>query len=395
MAAGSFVPVHPVETAAVPEIGVGMLGYGFMGKAHSNAFLKFPHMFWPPTARVRLVAVGGRTEEAVAEAARRYGFEGYYTDWHDLVADKRISLLDNVAWHAAHADPCIVAAEHGKHVLCEKPMATNAADARRMLDAVTRAGVKHMVCFNYRFVPAIGLAHDLIAAGHLGRIHHLRIRYLQDHQTDPWKPLPFTPREGKAGVLLGLGSHVIDLARYLIGEPKTVSGLVTTFVRERPAGDGSGRKVQVVDDDSFVANVEFQNGALGGLEASYVCAGRKNQLVVEVNGVRGSLVWDLEDLNRLHLYLDGQDKVAGVTGFEDILVTEAHHPYHRYWWPFGHISGWEHLHANLVYHFVDAIANDKPVGPHGATFEDGYKAAVVSEAIEESSKTGRRVGIVY
>jgi predicted dehydrogenase len=390
-----FTTVGPVETAQVPEVAVGMIGYNFMGKAHNNAYLKFPHMFWPPTARVRLVAICGRTESAVAEAARRYGYEGYYTDWRDLVADERITLVDNVAWHSAHVEPCIAAAEHGKHVLCEKPMATSAEDARRMRDAVRRAGVQHMVSFNYRFAPAIRLARDIIDAGYCGRIHQIRIRYLQDHQANPEKPLPFKIGEGKGGVLLGLGSHVIDLARFLVGEPKWVSGAVATFNKERPAGDGSGRMVPIVDDDSFVANAEFQNGVLGNLEASYVCAGRKNQLVVEVNGVKGSLTWDLEDLNRLQVYLEGRDKVAGMTGFEDVLVTEAHHPYHQYWWPFGHISSWEHLHANLIYHFVDAVANGKSVGPYAPTFEDGYKAAVISDAIEESSRSGRRVEIVY
>lgn len=388
-----FRPVQAVETASVPEVRLGMLGYNFMGKAHCNAYLKFPHMFWPPTARVRMVAICGRTEPAVAEAARRYGFEGYYTDWRDLVADARLTLFDNVAWHSAHVEPCIAAAEAGKHVLCEKPLATNAADARRMLDAAMRAGVKHMVAFNYRFAPAVQLARRIIEEGYLGRLHHIRIRYLQDHQAEPNTPVPFKIGAGKGGVLLGLGSHVIDLARFLAGEPASVSGLVTTFNRERPDADGSGRLVAVTDDDSFVANVAFRNGALGTLEASYVCAGRKNQLVVEVNGVRGSLTWDLEDLNRLSVYLEGRDKFPGVTGFENVLVTEAHHPYQRYWWPFGHISGWEHLHANLIHHFVDAVANDHPVGPYAPTFADGYKAALVAEAIEESCTTGRRVAL--
>ncbi len=379
-----FRPAVAEETTRVPEVGVGLLGYNFMGKAHSNAFHKFPHIFWPPTAHVRLVAICGRTEAAVAEAARRYGFEGYYTDWRDLVADERVTLFDNAAWHSAHVEPCIAAAEAGKHVLCEKPLATNATDARRMLEAVQRAGVKHMIVFNYRFSPAVRLAREIIADGHLGRIHLLRIRYLQDHQANAEKSLPFK-REGKSGVLLGLGSHVIDLARFLVGEPVSVSGLLTTFTGERP----------ISDDDAFVANVAFQSGALGTLEASYVCAGRKNQLVVEVNGQHGSLWWDLEDLNRLHVYVEGREKISGIVGFEDVLVTEAHHPYHRYWWPFGHISGWEHLHANLIHHFVEAVANDRPISPDGATFEDGYKAAVISEAIEESSRTGKWIAITY
>ncbi|MBI2941843.1 MAG: Gfo/Idh/MocA family oxidoreductase [Chloroflexi bacterium] len=388
-------PATPVETADLPRIGVGMLGYNFMGKAHSNAYRKIPHIFWPPTARIRLVAICGRTESAVAEAARRYGYEGYYTDWRDLVADEEVTILDNVAWHNVHADPCVAAAEHGKHVLCEKPLAVTAAEAKRMLDAVGKAGVKHMVSFNYRFAPAVRLAREIIERGYLGRLHNVRIRYLQDHQANPLKPLPFKMPEGKSGVLLGLGSHVIDMARFLVGEPRAVSGFLTTFNRQRPASDGSGRLVDVTDDDSFVATVEFQNGVVGTLEASYVCSGRKNHLTWEVNGVKGSLSWDLEDLNRLHVFLEGDSKIEGVTGFEDVLVTESHHPYHQHWWPFGHILGWEHLHTNLIQHFVNAVARDQPVGEYAATFEDGYKAAVIGDAIEESSRTGRRVEISY
>lgn len=387
----NFRPVGPVETAGLPELAVGMVGYRFMGKAHSHAWLTIPHIFWPPPARIRLIAICGRTEPAVAEAARRYGYEGYYTDWSDLVADDRITVLDNVAWHSVHAEPCIAAVRAGKHVLCEKPLAPTAAEARAMLDAARDAGVVHMVSFNYRFAPAVRLARDIIDQGHLGPIHNVRVRYLQDHQADPTRPVPFKMVEGKSGVLLGLGSHVIDLARFLVGEITAVSGRVETFVRRRPAADDSGRMVELTDDDSFVATVDFANGAVGVLEGSYVCAGRKNQLTFEINGRWGSLRWDLEDLNRLHVYLEGHDKVPGTLGFEDVLVTESHHPYHQVWWPFGHILGWEHLHINLVAHFAQAVAAGQPVGPYGATFEDGWRAAVVSEAIEESSATGRRV----
>jgi predicted dehydrogenase len=192
-------------------------------------------------------------------------------------------------------------------------------------------------------------------------------------------------------VLLGLGSHVVDMARVLVGEIIAVSGKVKTFVRSRPAADGSGRQVDLSDDDSFVAHCDFANGAVGTLEGTYVCAGRKNQLFWEINGQEGSLWWDLEDLNRLHVYLAGRDKVPGALGFEDVLVTESHHPYHRVWWPFGHILGWEHLHINLIHHFVESVATGEPVGPCAATFEDGYRAAVVCEAIEQSSATGKRV----
>lgn len=373
-----------------------MIGYGFMGKAHSNAFLKFPALFWPPVARVQLRAVAGRNEAAVAEAARRYGYEGYYTDWHALIADERVTLVDNVAWHTAHVEPCIAALDVGKHVLCEKPLATNAADARAMRAAARRAesaGAKHMVAFNYRFAPAVRLARQLIADGHLGRVHHVHVAYLQDHQADPEKVIAAKYREGKTGVLLGLGSHAIDLLRYLVGEPVSATGHLQTVVPQRP--DGQGGTVVMPDDDTAVAQLALENGAIATLEVSYVSAGRKNHLALEVNGLEGSLSWDLEDLNRLHVFRAKRDKVAGLAGFENVQVTEAQHPLMEYWWPQGHILSWEHLHANLIEHFVRAIATNGPVEPHGATFEDGYRANVVSDAIEESWRTGRRVAVAY
>ena len=375
----------------MPDLGIGMIGYGFMGRAHANAYQKLPSTFWPPSVRVRLVAVCGRSEQRVSEAATRYGFSGYYTDWADLIADERIQIVDNCAWHDAHVAPCIAAAAAGKHILCEKPLAMNAEEARHIRDAVARAGVQHMIAFNYRFAPAVRLAREIIASGVLGRLHHARFSYLQDHQADAQRPYPWAGRP--SGVLLGLGSHTIDLARFLIGEPSSVTGYVRTFNSQRL--DGEGRSLTVIDDDMALAQVEFSNGTLGTIEAGWICAGRKNQLVFEINGAHGSLVWDLEDLNRLHVFLDHDEKITSVRGFENVLVTEADHPYHRVWWPFGHILGWEHLHINLIHYFLQAIVTGGSVEPWGATFEDGYRAAVVSDAIVESSRTGRRVDIAY
>jgi predicted dehydrogenase len=329
----------------------------------------------------------------VAEAAQRYGYRGWYTDWRDLLADERVTVVDNVAWHSAHAAPCVAAAAAGKHVLCEKPLATSAEEGRRMRDAAVRAGVHHMVAFNYRFAPAVRLARDLIAAGHLGQVHHVHVHYLQDHQADPRRVIPARYRDGKAGVLLGLGSHAIDLIRFLAGEPRSATGCLRTVIPTRP--DGEGGTVAMTDDDTAVAQLELEGGALATLEVSYVSAGHKNHLLVEVNGLEGSLIWDLEDLNRLHVYRHGRDKVEGMAGFENVQVTEGHHPLLTYWWPQGHILSWEHLHANLIYHFVAAVAGGPPVGPDGATFEDGYRANVVSDAIEESWRTGRRTEISY
>ncbi len=383
---------HATTPSNLPEIGVGMLGYGFMGKAHSNAFRKLEYMFWPPPARPRLIAMCGRTEAGLSEAATRYGYAGYYLDWKEMLRDDRIQLFDNCAWHNAHVEPCIAAAQAGKHVLCEKPLATDAHEVRAMRDATRLAGVKSMVAFNYRFAPANRLARQLIDQGHLGRIYMIRVRYLQEHGSFPESPYRQYP--GKAGVLLGLGSHVIDLARFLVGEPTSVQGLMRTYIESRASAEGDGKRIAMTDDDTAIATVEFEGGAVGTLEASYTCRGRKNQLTWEIHGEKGSMQWDLEDLNRLHVHLH-DEKAPKVKGFEDVLVTEANHELMEAWWPHGHILSWEHLHANLIHHFVDAIVNDKPVAPYGATFEDGYRAAVVGDCIEESFRTGSRVQVDY
>jgi len=379
-----------------PEIGVGMLGYAFMGKAHTNAFKKIPYMIYPPPAIPRLVAICGRHEAAVAEAARRYGYETYYTDWRRMLEDDRIQLLDNGSSNDAHAEPSILAAQQGKHILCEKPMARNAEEARQMLDAVTRAGVKHMVAFNYRFVPAIRQARDLIQSGVLGRLYHYRAVYLQEwlmpHYGTPrlWR---MDKKSAGTGALGDLASHIIDLGRFLAGEVKSVSAMTRTFIEERTLPDGKGMgKVDV--DDAFAVAIEFENGAIGTLEGSRVAAGRKNYEVVEINGEKGSLRFSLERLNELEVFwVDEEPKVT--RGFHEVLVTEGYHPWIKNWWPPGHIIGWEHTFVHEITHLLDCIVNDKEVTPYGATFEDGYRAAVVCDAIVESARTKRQIDIKY
>lgn len=380
------------QAGQVPEIGVGMLGYAFMGKAHTNAYKKLPYIIYPPPAIPRLVAICGRNEEAVREAARRYGYERYYTDWREMLADGQIQLFDNGGPNNLHAQPCIEAARAGKHVLCEKPLARSAGEAQAMWDAVREAGVKHMVAFNYRFVPAIRLARDLIHNGDLGEIYHFRAVYLQEWIADP--QFPYVWRLDKevagSGALGDLGAHIIDLARFLVGEIRAVSAATRTFVPERPTPDGRGR-ARVGVDDAFAAVVEFQNGALGTLEASRFCPGRKNYEVLEINGSKGSLRFNLERLNELEVFW--RTDPPSTQGFHQVLVTESHHPYWQYWWPHGHIIGWEHTFVHEIAHFLQAIVNNEDVAPYGATFEDGYRAAVVCDAILESARNGRRVEI--
>ncbi len=290
-----------------PTLGVGMLGYAFMGKAHTNAYKTLDYIYTPPPARARLVAIAGRNQERVEAAACRYGYEKAVTDWRELVDDPEIQVFDNGAPNDLHAEPCIAAARAGKHIICEKPLARDAAEARRMLDAVRAAGVTHMCAFNYRFVPALKLARDIIAAGRLGRIYHFRAQYLQEWIMDPafgmvWR---LDAAEAGSGVLGDLGTHIIDLARFLVGEPASVNGVTATFIKERQDEGGATRQVGV--DDAFVATVQFQNGAIGTLEASRFARGRKNHQVIEINGEKGSLVFNLERLNELEVYLPEEE----------------------------------------------------------------------------------------
>ncbi len=392
-----FVTMGEVGTSPkeIPTVGVGMLGYAFMGKAHTNAYKTLDYIYTPPPAHPRLVAIAGRDRTRVEAAARRYGYEKAVTDWRDVVDDPEVQVFDNGAPNNLHAEPCIAAARAGKHILCEKPLARDAAEAKRMLEAVQAAGVTHMCAFNYRFVPALRLARDIIQAGRLGRIYHFRARYLQEWIADPtfgmvWR---LDASEAGSGVLGDLGTHIIDLARFLVGEPATVGGVTTTFIAERSTARGGTARVDV--DDAFAATLTFENGAIGTLEASRFARGRKNHQVIEINGEKGSLAFNMERLNELEVYLPEEESSGDATGFRQVLVTEASHPYYDAWWPQGHIIGWEHTFVHEIRHFFDAIVNGTPVAPLGADFEDGYRASVIADAILDSARSGRRVDILY
>jgi predicted dehydrogenase len=378
------------DAAAVPTIGIGMLGYAFMGKAHSNAYRKIAYMTWPPPLVPRLVAIAGRTEDAVAEAARRYGYDAYVTDWRELVASDDIEVFDNGGPNNLHAEPTIAAAEAGKHVICEKPLARTADESFEVWQRVAATGVKHMCAFNYRFVPAVRLARQMIEAGELGDIYHFRGRYLQEWIADEDFPVVWRLDKSVAGsgALGDLGAHVIDLARYLVGEITAVHGLTKTFVEERPGG-----KVDV--DDAFEAVVEFDRGAVGTIEASRFCPGRKNAFDWEINGSRGSIAFDLERMNELSVYFRDSKPGEQAQGFRRVLVSEADHPFWEHWWPHGHIIGWEHTFVHELHHFLSSIAADGEVAPHGATFEDGYRAAEVCDAVLRSADSGCREEIRY
>ena len=384
------------EQFMAPEIGVGMLGYAFMGRAHTNALLKIPTMMFPPAMIPKLVAVCGRNEKAVSEMASRFGYQGYYTDWEAMLADERIGLFDNVGPNDVHEEPCVTAAENGIHILCEKPLARNTEEARRMWEAAQKNRVKAMVAFNYRFVPAVRMARDLITSGALGRIYHFQATYLQDWIL-PHFETPYLWRHNKeisGSGAIGDFSHIIDIGAYLLGSRiKSVQSTMKTFIPERKLMDGSGMGTVDVDD-AFASVVEFENGAIGTLEGTRLASGRKNYHVFEVNGEKGSIAWNLERLNELEVHW-AEGEPAETRGFQNVIVTEGTHPWISNWWPPGHIIGWEHTFVHELAYLLDCIQNDKPVAPIGADFEDGYNACVVADAIVESSETGRRVDCRY
>src|SRR5919108_2807744 len=367
----------------VKPIGIGMLGYAFMGKAHSNAYKTLAYMTWPPPLMPQLVAIAGRNEEAVSEAARRYGFAEYVTDWKALVGDDRIQLFDNAGPNNLHAEPTIAAAEAGKHVICEKPLGRDAAESYETWQRVAAAGVKHMCAFNYRFVPAVRLARQIIESGELGDIRHFRGAYLQEWGTTEGEIWRFDKALAGSGALGDLAAHVIDLSRYLVGEIEEVGAITQTFIADRDV------------DDAVESMVRFENGAVGTIEASRFCQGRKNHFTWEINGSRGSLAFDLERLNELQVHLAGSTPGDSAQGFRNVLVTEADHPFWDWWWPHGHIIGWEHTFVHELEHLLRAIRDDADVAPHGATFEDGYRCAEVCDAILRSAESGGRTDVTY
>ena len=279
-----------------------------------------------------------------------------------------------------HAAPTIAAAEAGKHVICEKPLGRDADESYEIWRRVAAAGVKHMCAFNYRFVPAVRLARELIEAGELGELRHFRGRYLQDWGDTTEEIWRFDREAAGSGALGDLATHVIDLARYLVGEIEAVGGFLRTFVPDREV------------DDAVEATVEFESGAVGTLEATRLALGRRNSFQWEINGTKGSLYFDMERLNELQVFRSDGDRARG---FKTVLVSETDHPFWEHWWPPGHIIGWGETFVHELHHFLAAIADDTDVAPHGATFEDGYRAAEVADAIVRSSESGKRERIVY
>jgi predicted dehydrogenase len=358
-------------------LSVALIGTKFMGRAHSNAWRQAPRFFDLP-ADIRMAVICGRDRAGTRRAAKTLGWKEAVTDWKAIMADSQIDIVDICTPNDSHAEIAVAAARAGKAILCEKPLARNVSEARQMVEAVKRPRVANMVCHNYRRVPAIALARQMIDAGEIGdRIYHFRARYAQDWIADENFPLVWRLQSKVAGsgALGDIGAHLIDLARFLIGEIAGVSAVSETFVKRRLT---KSRQLARVDVDDAVSVIgKFRNGAILNLEATRFARGRKNQLTFEINGSRGSLAFDLEKMNRLRFY-DATDPDQ-TRGFRDIIVTESNHPYIGNWWPPGHIIGYEHSFVHTVADFVKAVVTRKRIQPD---FADGLRTQRVLEVIQ-------------
>jgi predicted dehydrogenase len=369
---------------------VAMIGYAFMGKAHSNAYRQVP-AFFSPRLEPRMKVVCGRNREGAESAARTYGWQEAATDWREVVTRPDIDLIDICTPGDSHAEIAIAAAQAGKAVFCEKPLANTIKEAEAMLAAVEKHGVPHMICHNYRRVPAVAFAKSLIDDGRIGDIRHYRGTYLQDWIVDPAFPLVWRLRKEHAGsgALGDIASHSIDLARYLVGEITSVAGLLETFIPERPLpGDPSTRGAVTVDD-AALSLVRFENGAIGSIEGSRMAPGRRNFNRFEINGSDGSIAFDLERMNELEVFFRGD--AATVQGFRTINITQPDHPYTGHWWPPGHIIGYEHSFTHTVYDLLEAIADGKNPSPD---FHDGVRNQRILAAIEDAAARKQWVEIL-
>ena len=364
------------------KLNVAMIGYQFMGRAHSNAWRQVRRFFDTPLEPV-LKVICGRNEAEVGKAADKLGWEESATRWEDVVSRQDIDVIDICTPGDSHLPIALAAAEAKKVVFCEKPLANTLPEAEQMLAAVKRAGVLHMLCHNYRRCPAVTLAKEIIESGKIGQIYHFRGSYLQDWIVDPQFPRIWRLEKSRAGsgALGDIASHSLDLARYLVGEIAEVSGFMKTFIGERPLPDGKGKGIVDVDDAVY-AHLRFVSGALGSVEASRVALGRKNYNTFEINGSKGSICFNLERMNELELYIeDGKD-----SGFRTILATDAKHPYVQAWWPPGHLLGYEHSFTHTVADLISAVKTQKLPIPN---FEDGVNGHRVLDAIERSSSSRR------
>ncbi|MGO1415192.1 MAG: Gfo/Idh/MocA family protein [Microbacterium gubbeenense] len=374
---------------------VAMIGYGFMGAAHSQAWRTAPRVFDLPK-KIEMSVIVGRSADAVAEAADKWGWREAATDWREVIARDDIDVVDIVTPGHSHDEIAIAALAAGKHVLCEKPLANSVADADRMADAAEASSAIAMLGFTYRRVPALTRARDLIAEGRVGTVQQVRAAYRQDWLVDPKAPLSWRLKKDQAGAgaLGDIGGHAVDLVQFLTGQTlERISGVIETIISERPvetervgiAGVGGDEMGEVTVDDLALFTGRLSGGALASFEATRFATGRKNELTVEISGSEGAIAFNLEDMNVLHVY---DRTVPGVDqGFTRVIVTEPDHPYLEGWWPAGHMLGYEHAFSHQVKDLVEAIDQGTVPAP---TFAEGAQVQRVIAAVEESSAQDAR-----
>ena len=374
--------------SAKKKLNIGLVGAGFMGRTHSNAFAKVNQFFELDTQPI-LKAVCARNAAGARAFAANWGYEAFETDWRDLVSREDIDLIDIASPNDTHAEIAIAAAKAGKMVMCEKPLGRNAAEAEQMVAAVEAANRPNMVWYNYRRVPAVTLAKQFVDEGRLGRIFHYRAKFLQD-----WTISPDLPQGGTAlwrldasvagsGVTGDLLAHCIDTAMWLNGPIDTVTAMTETFIKER-AHNLTGRKEKVTIDDASAFLARFANGSLATFEATRYARGHKALYTLEINGANASIMWDLHDLHRLQ-YFDQSDE-GRVRGWRSLHITDSDHPYMKHWWVPGLQIGYEHTFVHQAADFLQGLADGKAASP---TFREALATDFVTDAVLQSAQSGR------
>ncbi len=380
------------------QLNIGLIGGGFMGKAHSLAYAAMPMFFWPAPAIPVRKSLAEVTPELAADAAARFGFSESTDDWQTIIDDETIDVVDIATPNNAHADVAIAAARAGKHIICEKPLARTTEEARRMYEAVKDTNIVHMVAFNYRRTPAVAMAKKLIDEGAIGTIINFRGTYLQDWSADPNGPLSwrFQADIAGSGALGDIGTHVMDIARYLVGEISSVNSVLTTWINERPKQAGGADALgasekrtdvpkEAVDvDDEVMTMMRFSNGAVGSLEATRNAWGRNNFLTFEIHGTEGSILFDYERRDQLEVAFANDP--ADRRGFRTIF-TGPNQPYGDGLWPIPALGiGYGETKIIECYDLCKAIVESTSVSPN---FADGYQIALLSDAIAASSESGQ------
>jgi predicted dehydrogenase len=379
-----------------PALGIGMIGLGCIGEAHLDGILRMPYIFSNPPAKPVLVTACDLRKEKTVEVSERFGFKNCTSDWKDLLKNEAIQVVYNTAPNNMHLEPCIAAAEAGKHIVCEKPLGRDSKESKAIFKAAREAKIKHICNFIFRMTPALAFAKKMLDEKKLGKIISFSATRLIDHLLDP--DSPFTWRLDKkisgSGVVGDLMSHIIDLARWLCGEPVSVQAVNKVFIKKRPRVEDKTLKSTVLVEDDALAILDFKNGATGYLAASGMRAGRKAVAEIEINGELGTIYWNFEEINKLQVYFNNKD-MPQLCGFNNIDISGNVFPYiDKWYYPLARL-GFLDLFMHTAYNIAGAVVNDTDPAASSATFEDGYKASVICDAILKSSETGKKESISY